>query len=204
MLPEVIRLTKAEDAIGGNTDFLVPNVESLIILNVNRGIQTIGIQTHDLGQELPRPSNGLVLKIIAEGEVAQHLEESAVTGSLTHVLDIAGTDALLAGGHTVARRNLSAGEIGLQGSHAGVDQQQTLIVVRNQREAGQTQVILALKEREVHLAQFVNAILFQFFCHNSFFPFSWWQIKNLRPKNGTEIPWYHPNCTAVDYATLNL
>ena len=42
--------------------------------------------------------DGLVLEVIAEGEVAQHLEEGAVAGGLADVLDIAGADALLAGG----------------------------------------------------------------------------------------------------------
>ena len=39
-----------------------------------------------------------MLKIIAEGEVAQHFKESAVARGLAHALDIRGTDALLAGG----------------------------------------------------------------------------------------------------------
>ena len=38
------------------------------------------------------------LEVVAEGEVTQHLEECAVTGCLTDILDIAGTDALLASG----------------------------------------------------------------------------------------------------------
>ena len=175
VLPEVIRLTKTENTIGRNADFLVPNIKRLVILHVNRGIQTLGIQADDLGQELPRPSDSLVLEVITKREVTQHLKESTVTGGLTHVLDIAGTDTLLAGSHAGTRRNLCAGEIGLQGSHTCIDQQQALIVVRHQREAGQTQMLLAFKERQIHLAQFVNTILFQFFCHRSFFPFCRWK-----------------------------
>ena len=38
-----------------------------------------------------------LFEIITEGEVAQHLKEGAVTGSLTDILDIAGTDTFLAG-----------------------------------------------------------------------------------------------------------
>jgi len=39
------------------------------------------------GQELPSPGNDLLLKVVLEGEVAQHLEEGAVAGGDAHALD---------------------------------------------------------------------------------------------------------------------
>ena len=71
-----------------------------------------------------------------------------------------GTDALLAGADTAAGRRDLALEIGLHRRHAGVDQQQRRIVLRDQRKAGQAQMALALEEREEHLAQLIDAILF--------------------------------------------
>ena len=171
MLPEVVTLAKAEDAIGGNTNLLVPDIKSLVVLYVHRGVQPLRIQTHHLGEELPRPGDSLVLEIIAEGEVAQHLEEGAVACGLAHVLDVAGADALLAGGHPVAGRHLGTGEIGLERGHTRINQQQALVVVGHQRKAGQAQMALALKEGEVHLAQLVYTVLFQFFCHFKTLPF---------------------------------
>ena len=38
--------------------------------------------------------NGLCLKVIAKGEVAQHLKEGAVAGCLSDIFNIAGADAL--------------------------------------------------------------------------------------------------------------
>ena len=73
------------------------------------------------GQEFPRPGNGLLLEIVAEGEVAQHLKIGAVAVGMADVLNIAGADALLAGGDTVAGGLLLPGEPGLHGGHAGVD-----------------------------------------------------------------------------------
>ena len=112
----------------------------------------------NLGQELPAPGNGFALEVIAEGEVAQHLEVGTVTGGLADVLDVTGTDALLAGADTAAGRLHLTLEIGLHGSHAGVDQQQGLIILGNQRKAGQTQMLLAFKEGQEHFAQFVYAV----------------------------------------------
>ena len=103
--------------------------------------------------------NGFTLEVITEREVAQHLEISAVAGSLADVLNVAGTDALLAGADTAAGRGLLTGKVGLHGRHTGVDEQQAGIVLRDQGKAGQTQMVFGLKEAQEHLAQFVEAVI---------------------------------------------
>ena len=50
--------------------------------------------------------NGLCLKIIAKGEIAQHLKKGAMAGSFSDILNIAGADTLLTGGHAFPWRNL--------------------------------------------------------------------------------------------------
>ena len=169
MLPEVISLAKTENMIGGNTNLLVPDLigfiigrGSLIALK-NRGVQTVRIQTQHLSQELPAVSDGLLLEIIAKGEVAQHLKISAMTGSLTHVVNIAGADALLASADTLAGRLFFTLEPGLHRGHTCIDQQNGCVVLRHQRKAGQTQMILTLKIAEEQLSQFIQTFLF----HNS-------------------------------------
>ena len=158
MLPEVVLLAEAENTLGGDAHFLVPDLKGFVVVFVDRGVQPVLVQTHYLGQKFPAPGNGLVLEVIAEGEIAQHLEIGAVTGGLADILDIAGTDALLAGADPVTGRLHLALEVGLHGRHAGVDQQQRRIVLGDQRKAGQAQVTLALKERKEHLAQFIYAV----------------------------------------------
>ena len=159
MLPEVVLLAEAEDALRCNADLLVPDLECLVIVNVDGRIQAIRVNADPLrtGQEFPAPVNGLALEVVAEGEVAQHLEEGAVTGGLANVLDIAGADALLAGGNAVARRLLLAGEERLHRRHAGVDEQKRRIVLRDERKARQAEMTLGFKETEVHLAQLVES-----------------------------------------------
>ena len=120
MLPEVVLLAETEDVLSGDADLLVPDLESLVIVLVDGGVQTVGIQADDLGQELPAPCDSLVLEVVTEGEVAQHFEVGAVTSGLTDVLDIAGTDALLAGADTAAGGLDLTLEVGLQIGRAHV------------------------------------------------------------------------------------
>ena len=47
---------------------------------------------------LKAPCNSFLLEVIAEGEVAQHLKIRAVAGLMADVFNVAGADALLAGG----------------------------------------------------------------------------------------------------------
>ena len=100
-----------------------------------------------------------MLEVVPEGEVAQHLKVGAVAGGVADVLNVAGADALLAGGHPAAGGLLLPGEPGLHGGHARVDQQQAGVVLGDQREAGQAQMALALKKAEKHLPQLVESVL---------------------------------------------
>ena len=158
MLPEVVLLAEAEDTLGGDAHFLVPDLKGFIVVFVDGGVQPVLVQTDHLGQELPAPCNGLVLEVIAEGEVAQHLKIGAVAGGLADILDVAGADALLAGADPVTGRLHLTLEIGLHGRHAGIDEQQRRIILGDQRKAGQAQVTLAFKERKEHFAQFIYAV----------------------------------------------
>ena len=93
-----------------------------------------------------------MLKVIAEGEVAEHLKIGAVARGMTDIVDIAGANALLAGAHALARRYLLALEPGLHRSHARVYEQDGFIILRNQRKAGQSQVTLALEKAQEHFS----------------------------------------------------
>ena len=84
-------------------------------------------------------------------------------GGLAHVLDVACADALLAGGDPAPGRNLLACEVGLQGSHAGIYDQQAVVVVGHQGKALHFQMFFALEEIQVHSSQFVYAVWFHVF-----------------------------------------
>ena len=82
-LPEVVLHVAGDNVVLGNTN-LKPEVLGLKIrletkvwaaLEVG-DIESLGIQPVDLCEELPRPRNSLLLEIIAERPVTQHLKES--------------------------------------------------------------------------------------------------------------------------------
>ena len=103
----------SENALCRNTDFFIPDIESLIVLQINGRIETVCRDSYAFGQELPCPVDRFCLEVIAEGEVAQHLKECAVAGCLTDILDIAGTDTFLTCGDSASRRDLLSCEVRL-------------------------------------------------------------------------------------------
>ena len=66
---------------------------------VDRGVEAVLRELPDLGDELPGEVDGLALEVVAEGPVAQHLEERVVVGVEADVFEVvvltAGADALL-------------------------------------------------------------------------------------------------------------
>ena len=164
VLPEVILLAKAENAFGRDADLIMPDVPGLVVVHINRRIQSVRIKADPFrrGQEFPAPGNRFVLEIIAERKVAQHFKIGAVARGMAHVVDVARADALLAGADTPARRLLLPLEPGLHRRHAGVDQQNGFVVLRNQRETRQTKMILCLKEAQKHFSQLIQSVLFHF------------------------------------------
>ena len=168
VLPEVILLAELVDAVGGDADLLVPDAEGLVVGGgglvafKHGGVEAVGLQPHPFGggEELPGPGDGLLLEVVPEGEVAQHLKIRAVAGGVADVFNVPGADALLAGAHPAARGLLLPLEPGLHGGHAGVDQQQGGVVLRHQGEAGQAEMALGFEEGEKHLPQFIETVIF--------------------------------------------
>ena len=172
MLPEVILLAEAEDAVFGDADHVAPDGEGLVICGgrlvarEDGRIEAVRLKADPLGagQEFPCPGNGLLLEVIAEGEVAQHLKIRAVAGRMADVFNVAGADALLTGGNAVTRGLFFAGKPRLHGGHACIDQQDGFVVLRNERKTRQTQMSLRFKELQVHLAQLIEAV--KLVCHD--------------------------------------
>ena len=193
VLPEVVLLAKAEDLLSGDADLVVPDVPCLVVALIDGG-GTDGplLQTDDLRQELPAPGDGLVLEVVAEGEVAQHLEVGAVAGGLADVLNVARADALLAGADAAARRLLLALEPGLHRRHAGVDEEDGVVVLRHEREAWQTQVVFRLKEAQEHLPQLVEAIVGMahsgFLLYRSIYCLFWLRCCVISPASAAASP----------------
>ena len=143
-LPEVVGdvlglaglVADAHAALGRDADLLGPEVVGLVVVDVDRGPELVLGQLVDLGQQLPGEADRVALEVVAETEVAEHLEERVVPGRVADVLEVvvlaAGAQRLLRGGRTRVRALLAAGEHVLELHHAAVDEQQRRVVGRHQ------------------------------------------------------------------------
>ncbi len=157
VFPEIIFFAETHDVRRVDADFLRPDVKRLVVVQIDRDPELVHRKLQHLRAEFPCPRRGLVLKIIAERKVAQHLKKRAVAVGNADIFNVAGADALLAGRHALARRRYLAGKVLFHRRHAGVDQQQAVVVLRDQGKARQPQMPLRLKKRQIHFAQFVKS-----------------------------------------------
>ena len=91
--PIVILLAEATDFRFGKADF-TPVSERLVVVEEYSCPESFRVEAQSLGAELPAPGNGFTLEIIADAEVAQHLEKSEVADIADH-FNIGGAEALL-------------------------------------------------------------------------------------------------------------
>ena len=118
--------------VGSDAYLLCPDIVRLVILLVNADINSVSGHLKNLGAELPRPCGGLMLEIIAEREVSEHLKKSAVTRCDSDPLNIRRSDTFLTGGHTRSRRGELTCKILFERCHSRIYEQQALIALRNQ------------------------------------------------------------------------
>ena len=150
--PEIVLLAAAHDPIGRQTRDPPPEIEGLVVLLEHGGEQMRLRQSPDARHQVPAPLDRLFLEVVAEREVAEHLEEGVVARAGPDVLEVVvlARDAqALLHRHRPAEVGLrGAGEVVLELDHAGVGEQQRGIPVGHQRRAGQG-AVAALRE-EIH------------------------------------------------------
>ncbi len=126
--PEVGVVAQALDPLGRETDGVTPDLGRFVVVLVDRDPEAVGVETEDRGDELPRPRDRFGLEVVAEAEVAEHLEEGEVPVGATHLVEVvvlsAGPDALLDRHRPPVGRGLVTHEVGLEGNHPGVGEQQ--------------------------------------------------------------------------------
>ena len=104
--------------------------------------------------ELPGELDRAFLEVLAEREVAEHLEEGQVVRVEADLVDVRGAEALLHRGRGGRRRRLAAEEVRHLRLHPGArEQRRAVVCARDQRGRRAAQVALRLEEREVALAE---------------------------------------------------
>ena len=143
---------------GRQPDVLLPDAGRFVVVEIDRHRQPRRVEAEPLlvGQKLPGPVDRFALEIIAEAEVAQHLEERVVIGRAADVIDVAGAQALLAGRGPREFELHLAQKVVLELVHAGRREQHRRIPARHEHVAGPARVALRLEEGQIFFAEFVG------------------------------------------------
>ena len=123
--------------------------------------QPVDRQPEFLGDQVPGELDRALLEIVAEREVAEHLEEGVVARGVADIVEIvvlaAGAHAFLRGGGARVGALLEAGEDVLELHHAGIGEHQRRVVARHQRRGRHDRVAVLLEKVEERRPDLVDA-----------------------------------------------
>src|SRR5262249_43374939 len=124
-LPEVVLAAEQHDPLVGDADRaprldrLVVGAEPELLVATEDGDPDVLLAEREaLGGELEAELDRALLEVLADREVAEHLEEGEVPGRVADVLDVGRAEALLAGRDAPRGRLLDAEEVRLERVHA--------------------------------------------------------------------------------------
>ena len=116
-VPVVLGLVVAVDALVRHAG-VAPGLVGLVVVVVDADVDALGRELVDARAEVPGPGDGLGLEVVAEAEVAEHLEGGAVA-EVADLLDVGHAEGALDGGGAADGGLGLAGEVRLELLHAG-------------------------------------------------------------------------------------
>jgi len=150
-LPEVVLAAEQHDALGRDADLhplldcLVVRPEAeVLVASMHRDPDVLGLETEALSGQLPRERDSALLEVVADREVAEHLEEREVSQRVADVVDVSAAEALLARGEALGRGLLETLEIRLQRVHPGRGEQHGRVERRGHKRAAGEVLVTAL------------------------------------------------------------
>ena len=160
-LPEIVGTGDTDDARLRQPRDLLPEIERLVVVDIDRRRQFILGQAEFLADELPGQFNRAVLEVVAEREIAEHLEKRVMPRGVADIVEVvmlaAGAHAFLRGGGALVGTLLDAGEDVLELHHAGIGEHQGRIVARHQRRRRHDLVAVLRKEVQKFRPDLVDA-----------------------------------------------
>ena len=90
----------AQDLAVGKAGDLLPKLEGVVIVDIDGDQQLVLGQREVFGDQLPGELDRALLEVIAEGEVAEHLEEGVMARGVADIVEIV---VLAAGAHAFLR-----------------------------------------------------------------------------------------------------
>ncbi len=138
--PEIVRSRDADDAVVGEAGDLLPVARSLIVVVVDGDEQLVLLEPVFLRDQVPGKLDRALLEVIAEREVAEHLEEGEMARGVADIVEVvvlaAGAHAFLRGGGALVGALLEARKRVLELHHAGIGEHQGRVVARHERRGG--------------------------------------------------------------------
>ena len=99
-LPEIVGARDAQNPALRKTCDLLPQVKSLVVVDVDGGGQSLLRQAEFFRDQIPGKLDGAVLEIVAKREIAEHLEEGVVARGVADIVEVV---VLAAGAHAFLR-----------------------------------------------------------------------------------------------------
>jgi hypothetical protein len=159
--PEIIGAGDAHDLLLGQPGDFLPEIEGLVVIDINRDHELIGRHAIFLGHQPPGQLDGALLEIVAERKIAEHLEEGVVACGVADIVEVvvlaAGADAFLRRNRAHIGTLFQAGEDVLELHHAGIGEHQCRVVARHERRRRHDFVPLARKKVEKARPDVVDA-----------------------------------------------
>jgi hypothetical protein len=128
------------DLVVGEAGDLLPQAGGLVVIGVDGDEELVRLEAELLGDQRPGQLDRPVLEVVAEREVAEHLEECVVARGVADIVEVvvlaAGPHAFLRGRRPIVGAPLHPGEDVLELYHAGVREHQRRIVLRHEAGRG--------------------------------------------------------------------
>ena len=157
-LPKVVLVAELQNMGGDNVGLFLPDFKALLVVLVNGRIKPLFWEFPYFGQQFPGPADRLMLVIVAERPVAEHLEKGVVVSVAPHIFEIVvlagGPDALLGIGRTYVLPCAFAEKHILELVHPGVGEQKRRVFGRNDRSRTDDPVFLVRKKVQKRLPYF--------------------------------------------------
>ncbi len=135
--PEIVGGRDADDPPLRQAGDLLPQVEGLVVLGIDGDGQPLRRNLELLGDQIPGELDGAVLEVVAEREIAEHLEERVMPRRVADIVEVvmlaAGAHAFLRGHGARIGALLEAGEDVLELHHPGIGEHQRGVVARHER-----------------------------------------------------------------------
>ena len=161
--PEIVLFAEPQNPRRIHPHLVLPDIKGLVVIPVNGYPEPLLRKPVDLGYELPGPHYGLFFEIVAEGEIAEHLEEGVMPPRVPHVVEVVVFSSrphtfLDRRGPFEGRRDDSE-EVRLELVHPGVCEQERRISLREQGRGGNDLVIALPEELEKGLSGLIGGPL---------------------------------------------